>query len=97
MNVIGDIPVDPVMRHLLKIGAWSWESGQFKRWGTWFPGFDNSVTDVMPSGTSELRARAFMKILGVHGLIDGCHCGCRGDYQLTQSGLEYAQALPVLH
>lgn len=35
--------------------------------------------------------RAKMKNLIKHGLIDGCACGCRGDYQITERGWQYAE------
>jgi hypothetical protein len=66
------------------------ESGTPHDWGTWFWADDynpdNSVIRVMPEGTSLLRARAIMKKLDQAGLISGCHCGCRGEYQLTFLG-----------
>lgn len=100
MNTIGGIPIDPVIRLLVSIGAYPMHSGRFEHWATWFAGLKepgNSVIEVMPQGTSELRARAFMRVLGAKGLVTGCHCGCRGDYVLTDLGVEYVESLPVLH
>lgn len=57
-----------------------------KPWATWFAGFDNSVTDVCPEGTTQHRARALMRLLDRLGYVEGCHCGCRGDYELTKAG-----------
>lgn len=74
--IIGGIDIRPVMQKLHDLD----------RWGTWFSGFDNSITDVIPECT-ELRARALMKVLGKIGFVDGCHCGCRGDYEITQTGV----------
>ena len=54
---------------------------------------ENSVMNVMPSEWSELRARAYMRLLNRYGLINGCHCGCRGDYELTEKGNELLEAL----
>lgn len=62
-------------------------------WLTWFHGFDNSVLNYMPDGTTERRARAVMKLLDNMGYVTGCHCGCRGDYELTQKGEEYVANL----
>lgn len=76
---IRGIPVMPILQKLYDLDD---------RWGTWYKGFDNSVTDVMPAGTTELRARAVMKILGREGFIAGCHCGCRGDYELLRKGYD---------
>jgi hypothetical protein len=33
--------------------------------------------------------RAKMGQLMKRGLIDGCNCGCRGDYELTDKGREF--------
>lgn len=58
-------------------------------WQTWFSGMENSVQQWLPDGVSERRARAIMKILDRAGYVRGCHCGCRGDYEITDKGYEY--------
>ncbi|EMP5829105.1 hypothetical protein R1R65_001588 [Klebsiella oxytoca] len=58
------------------------------RSGTLFPGFDNSVNTSMPEGTPEKLQYAVMRNLLVKGLVDGCCCGCRGDFVLTAKGAE---------
>lgn len=74
-----DIPDLPVLIFLASLND---------RWGTWFdfendipP--DNSVVRAMPDGTPQKLARAKMAMLIRRGLVDGCSCGCRGDYMLT--------------
>lgn len=37
---------------------------------------------------------AKLRSLAKRGLIDGCPCGCRGDYQLTAAGHEALAAAP---
>lgn len=54
-----------------------------------FPGFDNSVQNAMPEWANEKLAAAKMKALMRRGLVDGCLCGCRGDFTLTAKGREY--------
>ena len=76
--IICGIDIKPVMQKLQLLH-------HYGEWGTWFSGFDNSITDAIPECT-ELRARALMKVLGKIGFVDGCHCGCRGDYEITQAG-----------
>lgn len=76
---IGGIPNRPVIEFLSALD----------RWGTWFSGFENSVLLSMPDGTTEIRARAMMKVLDRIGLVNGCHCGCRGDYEITEEGLAW--------
>lgn len=60
------------------------------RQGTLFPGFDNSVNASMPEGTPEKLQYAVMRNLIRKGLVDGCCCGCRGDFVLTAKGAELA-------
>lgn len=59
-------------------------------WYGYFKDKDSSVTDVyyaMPSDTPEKVALAKMKILYKKGLVGGCDCGCRGDFEITDKGL----------
>jgi Phenylacetic acid-responsive transcriptional repressor len=91
--IIGDIDMDPVFKRILSIQSLYEVTHEGYAWCTWFSGFENSVADVMPEGTGELRVRAAMKILGAQGYVFGCHCGCRGDYELTDKGLAYALQL----
>lgn len=67
------------------------------RQGTWtclwyghFKGKDDSVSDVyysMPINTPKKIALAKMRSLYRRALIDGCDCGCRGDFEITDKGL----------
>jgi hypothetical protein len=87
-----DIPDAPVLAFLNNLPVpWTW--------GTWFWSDDykpeNSVLNVMPPGTPEKLALAKMRRLMQRGLVDGCDCGCRGDFELTPKGrLWLAQASP---
>jgi hypothetical protein len=45
-----------------------------------------TVYDAMPPGTPNKVARAKMRALIRRGLVDGCTCGCRGDYDITDKG-----------
>lgn len=47
-----------------------------------------SVQQVFPIGTTEKEQRKFMKRLINEDLVDGCVCGCRGDYEITNKGLD---------
>jgi hypothetical protein len=44
-----------------------------------------SVHDVAP-GMPEKVVRAKLGQLKKRGLVDGCGCGCRGDWHLTDAG-----------
>ena len=60
------------------------------RWGTWFDYGEeppeNSVVRAMPPGTPPKLVRAKMAGLIRRGLISGCACGCRGDFEITDKG-----------
>lgn len=58
------------------------------KWGTIHPGFDNSVLLAMPDGIPPKLATSVMRTLIANGLVDGCACGCRGDFTLTDKGKE---------
>lgn len=47
-----------------------------------------TVQDCMPQGTPIKLQRAKMSQLIKRGLVDGCACGCRGDFRLTEKGYE---------
>ena len=78
-----DIPEEPVLRFLHEQGGWC----------TWFGPIDgelpaNSVLRAMPHGTPAKLALAKMRQMIRNGLVDGCGCGCRGDFELTYQGRE---------
>lgn len=56
------------------------------RKGTCFIGYDNSIGLAMPEGATEKFQLAVMKNLIRKGFVDGCCCGCRGDFELTLEG-----------
>ncbi|EPK2817633.1 TPA: hypothetical protein OT989_000054 [Klebsiella pneumoniae] len=82
---IKDIDKIAVLKRIAEIEA----SG---RRGTLFPGFDNSINTSMPEGTPEKLQYAVMRNLIQKGLADGCCCGCRGDFVLTEKGVEMVSA-----
>lgn len=65
-----------------------------ERGGTWFTHgdgglFPSSVQHAMPADVPEKLALAKMRRLIERGLVDGCPCGCRGDFRLSGKGREY--------
>ena len=81
INQCKDIPDKPIMEFLLK------NKGHLCNWY-----FENEkdVTNAMPKNiTSEKLILAKMKQLIKRGLVDGCTCGCRGDFEITQKGEEW--------
>lgn len=81
-----DIPDRPVLAFLSTLGRWGtcFEYGNGS--GELYP---NSVQHAMPAATGPKLARAKMAMLIKRGLVDGCSCGCRGDYEITEKGLAY--------
>lgn len=81
------IPTKPILEYLSNYqGDWT------SLWSGYFKETDPEQTDVyysMPEGTS--REAALFKLRKLHrlGLIGGCPCGCRGDFEITDKGLFY--------
>jgi hypothetical protein len=48
--------------------------------------YEHSVVRAMPDGTPPNLVRAKMAMLLRRDLVDGCVCGCRGDFELTRRG-----------
>ncbi len=74
-----DIPTLPVLEFVEKHGGIGC---------TWFdlPDCPRSVVHAMPPKLPQKLVLAKMRQLISHGLVDGCPCGCRGDYELTDKG-----------
>lgn len=73
-----DIPDRPVLEFLRRLDG---------KWANWYGAkFENSVTHAMPADTPEKLVLAKMRRLIQRGLVDGCGCGCRGDFVLTEKG-----------
>lgn len=71
------IPDAPVLRFLDSLNG---------EWGNWYFGNERDVHAAMPSGTPEKLVLGKMRVLMARGLVDGCGCGCRGDFILTDKG-----------
>jgi hypothetical protein len=70
----GDKPIP----HSQATWFWSDEPGGYRP--------ENSVVRAMPEGVSGKLALAKMKAMVRKGLVDGCPCGCRGDFEITDMG-----------
>jgi len=60
-------------------------------WYGHFKEKDKTIDDVyyaMPAETPHKVALSKMKSLYKRKLVDGCTCGCRGDFEITDKGLE---------
>ena len=76
-----DIPDKPIMEFLLKNKG---------HWCNWYFEDDRDVRNAMPKNlASEKLILAKMRQLMKRGLVDGCSCGCRGDFEITPKGEEW--------
>lgn len=74
-----DISDIPILHYLLsRKGLWC---------GWW--GQERNVALAMPVGTPDKLVLAKMKQLIKRGLVEGCTCGCRGDFCITSKGEQY--------
>jgi hypothetical protein len=90
-----DIPDLPILQFL---------AAHEGRWCTHFESVHMpSVLDAMPKDVPEKLAHAKMDMLHRRGLVDGCACGCRGDWEITAEGrqelvgLNYDEAIKRKH
>jgi len=72
-----DINEQPILEFLLK------HEGQ---WCNWYFGDDRDIRQVFPTNCPPKLLLAKMQKMGRKGLVDGCFCGCRGDYEITEKG-----------
>lgn len=72
-----DIPDRPILEMLAK---------NPKQWHTWYDGKWN-VREAMPPDTPPKLVLAKMRMMIRRGVVDGCPCGCRGDFVITEKGL----------
>jgi hypothetical protein len=55
-------------------------------WCNWYFGDSKDVHAAFPPRVPDKLLLAKMRSLIRRGLVDGCGCGCRGDYMLTELG-----------
>lgn len=89
-----DIPDAPILRFLEQM------NGRRATWFDYDPRPENTVLHAMPSGTPPKLVLAKMRMMIRRKIVDGCPCGCRGDFVITDSGkamllsLQNARNLP---
>lgn len=78
-----DVPNKPILEFLYE------RKKEGKVSSCWYDGFENSIGQAMPSNTPEkIRIQKMAKLIK-RGLVSGCDCGCRGDYEITKKGIEW--------
>ena len=78
-----DIPDRPVLEFLRDLPL---RTGSTGTWFDYEPRPENTVVHVMPDGTPQKLALAKMRMMVRRGVVSGCACGCRGDFELTVKG-----------
>jgi len=98
-----DIPTDAILVYMLdeSVRRGSPQDGKAYGAGEWFCWFTPSppgqeqimptVRAAMPDWVCDKLALSKMRNLMSKGLVDGCDCGCRGDFTLTMKGIERAK------
>lgn len=74
------IPDVPILQFLAKQTRWSKHGNGYSM---------PTVQDAMPEWACVRLQVAKMVMLKRRGLVDGCGCGCRGDWRITNKGIEY--------
>jgi hypothetical protein len=72
-----DIPDQPILEFLLSHKG---------KWCNWYFGDERDVHLAMPASTPEKLVLAKMRMLIRRGVVTGCPCGCRGDFEITEKG-----------
>ena len=81
-----DIPTIPILKFVEKhdgIGC-NW----FHFGGDMGPN-ERSAQHTMPDNLPDNLVLAKMRMLIKKGYLDGCPCGCRGDYEITEKGKNF--------
>lgn len=86
-----DVPDWPILKFLYD------RMTEGKIWCCWYSGFENSIDQAMPDSTPEKVIIKKMKRLIDRGLVSGCGCGCRGDYEITKQGVEWLNNNTIFH
>ncbi len=86
-----DVPDRPVLEFLTTLSnTWpaNWvDLESEKKYDPKYQG--HSVLHGMPEGTPRKVALAKMRSLIKRGLVEGCSCGCRGDFKITDDGIKF--------
>lgn len=78
-----DIPTLPILQLM---------ASEPDHWWYWFNTGEWSITRAMPDNLPPKLVQAKMRNLIIKGYVDGCPCGCRGDYELTNKGRALLEA-----
>lgn len=79
--------IDMQTKDIDKIPVLQFLKDQNGRWATLHPGFEHSVCNALPEDLPPKLVHSVMRNLIKKGYVDGCDCGCRGDFVITEKGL----------
>lgn len=87
---IPDLPILLLLRENRgQSTCWDWSTGF--DWATRAHLEGPGVLSAMPPDIPFKLALAKMHMLERRGFIDGCTCGCRGDFKITEKGLDHVE------
>ncbi len=78
-----DIPTKPILNFLLQ------HQGE---WCNWRFNDEKDVRQVIGFDLPDKLVLAKMRNLILKGLVSGCGCGCRGDFEITDKGIKQLQS-----
>lgn len=92
-----DIPDEPILRFIIASPGWKHWYGKNELTldgaGDWYA---KSVRNAMPEGVPDKLVLGKMRQLIRRGLVDGCDCGCRGDFELTEKGEQWLDQRQIM-
>lgn len=84
-----DIPSGPILELLARNSPeWSFLYSLGREDGSHDQLDGRCVASAMPDGVPYKLRLAKMRQLMHRGVVDGCDCGCRGDFVITEKGLQ---------
>jgi len=76
-----DIPDRPILELLASLPG--------NQWAMRYRDASPSIIPAFPAEVNDKLVLAKMRALVRRGLVDGCVCGCRGDFTITQKGRDF--------
>lgn len=73
-----DIPEKPILELLAQNPT---------KWHTWCRSWKLSIRPAVDEAVPDKMLIRKMDKMIKKGLVDGCGCGCRGDYHITEKGM----------